>query len=155
MTRRETFMAVAAGLLQACATRVSDGHAVAKVERTAVPEFFGRKGTGPGFFDGPIALSALPDGTILVVDAGNSRIQHVSANGDPLGVFGSIGSAPGQIRFPEGIAYLPDGSIVVSDGGNNRIQVFRNNCTSDDSVSRMGHYFFSNRKICAAFFGNR
>ncbi|NCV21632.1 MAG: hypothetical protein EBV45_06725, partial [Chloroflexi bacterium] len=131
MTRRQTFMAVAAGLLQACATRMSDGgrpiepgQAVAKGERTEVPEIFGKKGTGPGFFDGPIALSALPDGTILVVDAGNSRIQHVSANGDPLGVFGSIGSAPGQIRFPEGIAYLPDGSVVVSDGGNNRIQVF-------------------------------
>lgn len=97
---------------------------IATAGRNASPDFFGRKGTAPGFFDGPVALSVRPGGTILIVDAGNGRVQHVAPDGDSIGVIASPGSASGQVRFPEGMANAPDGSVIVSDGGNNRIQMF-------------------------------
>ncbi len=42
----------------------------------------GRKGQGPGEFEGPVCLTVVPDGTILVVDQPLRRLTTFAPNGD-------------------------------------------------------------------------
>jgi tripartite motif-containing protein 71 len=98
---------------------------------------WGGPGTGPGQFDfctspcdnggGTIAVG--PDGTIVVGEYNNHRIQRFDSSGRFLGQFGRFGHDPGQIINP-GVAVDPKGQIWVSDYERDDIQVF----------SSTGHY---------------
>jgi tripartite motif-containing protein 71 len=106
---------------------------------------FGHEGTGPGEFGGgilgagamrqyddPGGLAVTSDGTILVVDPSNSRVQRFKPNGAFVSSFGSRGHDKGFTRValtkrffqPEGIALDPAGNIYVVDTGNDRIMKF-------------------------------
>src|SRR5439155_1427221 len=84
---------------------------------------FGESGSGIGRFNRPSGVAVRPDGTILVADTGNNRIQLFDAKGSFLSAFGSEGSGDGQLSGPTGVAVSPDGRILVADTGNHRIQV--------------------------------
>ena len=90
-------------------------------------------GPDPGSFLFPLSFAIGPNGRIYVLDAGNSRIQVFSADGEYITQWGRRGSGPGEFDFGQGMA--PEdfrGSIAVDDGGyifaadpgNRRIQVF-------------------------------
>jgi tripartite motif-containing protein 71 len=84
---------------------------------------WGAEGDGPGEFQFPIGVALAPDGTILVLDAGNGRVQRLAPDGTPLGSFGTLGSGSGQFDRPSGIAVDSDGAIYVSEtGGARRVQ---------------------------------
>jgi uncharacterized protein (TIGR03663 family) len=117
------------GTVPAAAAPAVDPYAAKAVSLTP-DRFFGQGGTGDGQFNGPRGIALAPDGSIYVVDSGNNRIQHFSAEGQWLsswGTFASVdqGEAPGgTFNQPFGIAVGPDGSVYVADTWNYRIQKF-------------------------------
>jgi DNA-binding beta-propeller fold protein YncE len=88
---------------------------------------FGGDGTGEGRFRYPTNICAKEDGTILVSDSLNFRIQVFSPTGDFLGMFGSEGDRPGYFTRPRGVAVDSDENIYVVDGLFDNIQIFDSN----------------------------
>ncbi len=88
----------------------------------------GEQGSGPAQFESPRGVAIDPDGSVLVVDGGNHRVQRFTADGEFLGVIDGRSLAadePGQARGfnePWDVAAAPDGSIYVADTWNHRIQ---------------------------------
>ncbi|KPA15977.1 NHL repeat containing protein, partial [Candidatus Magnetomorum sp. HK-1] len=84
-------------------------------------------GTQPfGEFDKPKGIAVGQDGTIIVADTGDDRIQVFSSSGDFAYSIGtdSSGNNIGQFNDPEAVAVDKNGKIYVADTGNDRIQVF-------------------------------
>jgi DNA-binding beta-propeller fold protein YncE len=67
------------------------------------------------------------DGTLLVADSGNSRIQVFDASGKFKFTFGGFGAGPGQFSRPRAIAADSDGNIYVADANFNNVQIFTPN----------------------------
>ena len=84
----------------------------------------GGVGPAPGQFNGPAGLAIGADGSILVAEYGNHRVQRLSATGTPIAEWGRKGSGPGEFVNPYGIAIGSDGRVYVADRGNNRLQIF-------------------------------
>ena len=98
-------------------------------------------GTGEeGFQDGAAAeamfravygVLRLPDGRVLVVEAGNHRIRMLSADLQQVSTVAGDGEdghrdgAAAQARFrrPTSLALLPDGRVLVADDYNDRIRM--------------------------------
>ncbi len=88
---------------------------------------FGQNGSAPTDFSFPQGIAFAPDGTLLVDDSGNDRIERYSLSaGDTqatlVATYGQSGSAVGDLNTPTGIAVAPNGTIWVADTLNNRIQ---------------------------------
>ncbi len=84
----------------------------------------GGVGPAPGQFNGPAGIAIGADGSILVAEHGNHRVQRFSASGLPVAEWGRKGSGPAEFVNPYGIAIGADGRIFVADRGNNRVQLF-------------------------------
>jgi len=84
---------------------------------------FGKKGSGPGQFEGPRSIavdnSAGPDnGDVYVVDSGNERIQRFGPEGEFKLAFGSKGTGEGQFNFEVARVFVgvgPGGVVNVVD----------------------------------------
>jgi DNA-binding beta-propeller fold protein YncE len=88
---------------------------------------WGYRGAANGKFVFPQGVAFDPtDGTLLVSDSGNNRIQRfkilASGKGSWIASYGSAGTAPGQFATPTGIDVAADGTIWVADTQNDRIQ---------------------------------
>ena len=88
---------------------------------------FGQNGSAPGDFSFPQGIAFAPDGTLLVDDSGNDRIERFSlqagnSSATLVATYGQSGSAVGDLNTPTGIAVAPNGTIWVADTLNNRIQ---------------------------------
>lgn len=109
-----------------------ENNQVAAFSPTGTPLIiFGQNGTANGDLSFPQGIAFAPDGTLLVDDSGNNRIERFSLNaGDTVatwtatyGQSGTGSTAPaGDLNNPTGIAVAPDGTIWVADTLNNRIQ---------------------------------
>lgn len=77
---------------------------------------------GLGLFFGPRDIAMLSDGSLLITDTGNHRLQVMSADGTFMRVVGGFGNQLGQFNEPVGLAVGPDGSVFVADTWNHRIQ---------------------------------
>lgn len=100
--------------------------------RWTIPNYGGK------YFIDTIGMTALPDGTLLVVDGANHRVMRVGADGEVTGEIGGV--QPDDFGTPQGIAIGPDGDIYVIDGLLNRVTTFT---PGGDSVSQFtlpGHY---------------
>jgi DNA-binding beta-propeller fold protein YncE len=84
---------------------------------------FGGKGSGAGKFRTPRGVCVAADGTILVADYGNCRIQLFSAQGVFLHSFIETYGV-GELLRPFGVAVGVGGHIVVSDYRAGEISVF-------------------------------
>ncbi len=110
-----------------------------------VADIWGHLGKSPGAFgsgvlggganrqyDDPAGIALARNGTVLVVDTSNNRVQRFSSSGHYLGRFGRRGLDKGFIKVrltnrffqPEGIAVSSSGSIFVADTGNDRVMRF-------------------------------
>lgn len=78
-------------------------------------------GTGPGQLRYPYGLALLGDGTALVVEYGNNRLQRLDlVTGESLGIWGVPGRGDGELASPWAVAVLGRMAYIV-DGGNNRV----------------------------------
>lgn len=84
----------------------------------------GRRGTGLGEFNYPVALAIGPDGRLFVSDAMNFRVQVFDSVGSPLGSFGKVGLNPGDLDKSKGIAVDKDGHVYLADALHDVVQVF-------------------------------
>lgn len=78
-------------------------------------------GQAPGEFNYPYGVTLLEDGTLVVVEFGNSRVQRIDlATGKSLGIMGQRGRLSGELATPWATAVLDD-TLFVLDSGNNRL----------------------------------
>jgi len=95
----------------------------------------GKRGTGPGEFNFPTALT-LSAGRLYVVDAMNFRVQALTPDGQFLKSFGQLGDQTGTLNRPKGIAADTDGNLYLSDALFETVQIF-------DPDGRLLYYFGS------------
>jgi DNA-binding beta-propeller fold protein YncE len=91
-------------------------HRILKLSPTGDPlAQWGRKGSGPGEFNSPIAVALDRGNNLYVADSSNNRIQKLSPTGEPLAQF--------QFQSPYALALDQQGNTYVADrGGDGRIQ---------------------------------
>lgn len=78
-------------------------------------------GEGQGQFKYPYGVFCVGDGTALVAEFGNNRVQHVDLKtGAGLGSFGGAGRLPGQLINPWAVTVAGD-EVFVLDSQNNRV----------------------------------
>lgn len=71
-------------------------------------------GAEPGQFKDPVGIAAAPDGTILVVDSGNARVERFRADGSFLDIWGQSDAGSLFTRTANGLG--PTGITVAADG---------------------------------------
>ena len=80
-------------------------------------------GLEPGRLGYPYDIALESDGTLLVVEYGNNRIQRLDARtGESRGIWGGTGTSPGKLRYPWGLD-AGERTMVVLDSGNSRVLV--------------------------------
>lgn len=106
---------------------VCDSHAhqihVWDARGTAV-RTMGKPGSSAGELRFPAHVACAPDGSIVVSDAMNFRVQRFSNDGAPLDSFGRKGDAAGDIALPKGIAADSKGNLWVVDAQFENVQAF-------------------------------
>jgi len=90
---------------------------------------WGEWGGNPGQFRYPSALAIDADGTILVAEIGNGRVQRLAPDGRPLAMWGRSGTGPGDLLGPQTLTIDRDGNVYVGDGKSERIQKFASDGT--------------------------
>jgi len=98
----------------------------------------GERGTGLGQFNFPTGIAALPDGSVLIVDALNFRVVHLDAEGRSLGAFGEAGDGGGAFARPKAVAVDETGKIYVSDAQNDVVLVYGREGRFDLAVGGSG-----------------
>ncbi len=86
---------------------------------------FGRPGTGPGDLDRPNGIAVADDGTVVVADSNNNRVQAFTPEGEVLWVAGepqrsgatteTAGVPENGFGLPRGVGVMRDGTVVVVD----------------------------------------
>lgn len=83
-----------------------------------------RPGDGPGEFRYPYGLASIGDGTVLICEFGNNRVQRIDlATGQGLGTWGRAGRGEGELAAPWAVGILGRTAYVL-DTGNNRVLAF-------------------------------
>lgn len=104
-------------IADACNHRIVVTDPEGRVRRT-----FGGPGRGAGQLNYPYDVTVLTDGTVMVAEFGNNRVQHLGPSGEPLGIYGRRGFDEGEWQYPWGVDSAGD-RVFVLDSGNNRVQV--------------------------------
>jgi tripartite motif-containing protein 71 len=72
-------------------------------------------GPGPGVLLRPNGVAVAPDGSLYVMDRGNYRVAHVSAQGEILDSFGQLGVGPEDIYAGWDIELDTTGKVYISN----------------------------------------
>lgn len=88
-------------------------------------DIWGKAGRAIGELQTPYGLEFDTDGTVLVAEFGNHRVQRFSRSGEPLEVWGKVGSDDGQFLNPWAIGIDSKRNLHVLDTMNHRMQRFR------------------------------
>ncbi|XP_032238814.1 E3 ubiquitin-protein ligase TRIM71-like [Nematostella vectensis] len=103
---------------------VKKGHMNFATKNTPVCLRISSKGSGLGEAEGPFDVAVRSNGSIVVTDTGNHRIQIFDGRGRVLHHFGTHGNMPGHFQSPAGVCISHEGSIVVTDQLTSNVQVF-------------------------------
>ena len=85
---------------------------------------WGEPGADVGQLQYPYGMDFDVDGTLLISEFGNHRVQRFSREGEALEVWGSVGSEPGQFLSPWALAIDSRRNLHVLDSMNHRVQRF-------------------------------
>nr|WP_231617353.1 NHL repeat-containing protein [Novipirellula aureliae] len=83
---------------------------------------FGSQGSESGQFYYPYDLTLAADGTIVVCEYGNQRLQRIDSNGNWIASWGGPGFQNGQLYQPWGVVIDSDRRVHVLDSNNHRVQ---------------------------------
>jgi len=87
-------------------------------------ESWGREGEGRQEFRYPFFIAAGKDGTVLIVDVLNTRVQAWDPKGRAVSTIGEWGVDVGQFYRPKGVCVDKDNRVFASDSYLGAIQVF-------------------------------
>ncbi len=87
-------------------------------------DVWGEPGAAIGQLQYPYGIDFDQDGTVLVAEFGNHRVQRFSRTGEPLEVWGQVGNSPGQFNSPWALGIDSKRSLHVLDTMNHRVQRF-------------------------------
>ena len=101
-------------------------NAIYKFSPVGKPLAFWKKhrGRNPDEWNGPETFAVRADGTLVIEDSRNQRVDVMSPSGKDLYIVGSRGIGPGQIKSGAGIAVDSAGNIYFTDWGLHRILKF-------------------------------
>ncbi|TWU54626.1 NHL repeat protein [Rubripirellula tenax] len=85
-------------------------------------DVWGGPGTLPGQFYYPYDLALASDGSIIVVEYKNNRIQRLDPDGKPIASWGSPGFEPGMLNQPWGVVVDSQDRVHILDSNNHRVQ---------------------------------
>ena len=83
-----------------------------------------KKGDKKLEFNLPRGLTITADGSLIICDSENHRIQIISCSNKFVRSFGEKGSDLGQFNEPYDIAIRNHNAVIVTDRLNNRVQCF-------------------------------
>ena len=83
----------------------------------AYQKTIGELGRGPGQFNQPMGIAFATDGSFVVADAGNSRIQQFHEDGSPWRQWTTSGDGKTLLESPTDVATGSDGDVWVVDYG--------------------------------------
>ncbi|TWT97308.1 Serine/threonine-protein kinase PknD [Neorhodopirellula pilleata] len=86
---------------------------------------WGTEGDRPGQLHYPYDLAIDQDGTVIVCEYGNQRLQRFTPEGELLSTWGGPGHAPGQLYQPWGVVIDSKRRVHVLDSNNHRVQRVR------------------------------
>ena len=81
-------------------------------------------GDKPGEYSYPYDIAPVHDGSLLVCEYGNQRVQRIDAEGKPMAIWGSPGFDPGQLYQPWGLVIDSKNRVHILDSNNHRVQRF-------------------------------
>ena len=84
----------------------------------------GKKGDNELEFNLPRGLTFTSDGSLVICDSENHRVQIISRSNKFIRTFGEKGSDPGQFNETYDVAVRVHGIIVIIDRLNHRVQCF-------------------------------
>jgi len=84
----------------------------------------GGLGAGPGQFNSPTHVAVMADGSVVVTDALNFRVQAFDADGRYKFKVGELGDGAGNFSAPKGVAIDHAGHVYVADAMFDAVQVF-------------------------------
>jgi DNA-binding beta-propeller fold protein YncE len=76
---------------------------------------WGSAGTAAGEFRDPVGVAVTSSSNVLVVDAGNARVERFANDGTFLASYGSLGEAHGQLTEPFYVACDASESAYITD----------------------------------------
>ena len=85
-------------------------------------DIWGGPGTGPGQFFYPYDLAIASDGSVIVVEHKNNRIQRLDPDGKWIASWGGPGFEPGELNGPWGVVIDSRDRIYILDSSNHRVQ---------------------------------
>lgn len=85
-------------------------------------DIWGGPGTAQGQFYYPYDLAIASDGSVLVVEYKNNRVQRLDADGRWIASWGGPGFEPGQLNQPWGIVVDSRDRVHILDSNNHRVQ---------------------------------
>lgn len=87
-------------------------------------DVWGEPGGLPGQYSYPYDITLAGDGSLLVCEYGNQRVQRIGPDGKPLAIWGGPGFEPGQLYQPWGLVIDSAQRVHVLDSNNHRVQRF-------------------------------
>ncbi len=85
-------------------------------------DVWGGPGTAPGQFYYPYDLAVASDGTVVIVEHKNNRIQRFDQAGKWIASWGRPGFEPGELNGPWGVVIDSQDRIHILDSSNHRVQ---------------------------------
>ncbi len=113
----------------ACNHRIQVFDVRSKAPEPNLVKIWGKPGNEVGALKTPYGMDFDQDGTLLIAEFGNHRIQRFSREGEVLECWGGPGVASGQYQDPWALALDSKRNIHVLDTGNCRVQRYRPNST--------------------------
>ncbi|QDS94943.1 NHL repeat protein [Roseimaritima multifibrata] len=93
-----------------------------KQEQPAHLTTWGSRGHGLGELYFPYDLALCHDGSVVVCEYGNQRLQRFTPEGEFIAHWGAPGHSPGQLYQPWGVVIDSKDRIHVLDSNNHRVQ---------------------------------